>query len=331
MPASRAPTFTDVPPARGLRIAAAGDPAADPYALLALALWQTEHGLAAEAHVAWQRCEAAFTRAGLEFGAATARWAREQAPGRRPGAGYLTFTVLGEFQVRGGDGVVCAWPRPLAARVVRLLLVHRGRVVCEDELFEAFWPGKDPVAARRCLTVTLSLARKLLVGAGGCVIHTEGRCHRLALDPGDRVDSDLFEAAAAAALRGEGDVALLERAAALWGGEPLPEERYAGWAATWRDGLIDRHAEVLTALTDAYDRAGRAADAVRTARRRVDLDPLDEAAQQALIVAYVRAGRRARALDQFLVCRRLLVQALGVEPSERTRDLHRRVLAGAPV
>jgi DNA-binding SARP family transcriptional activator len=71
--------------------------------------------------------------------------------------------------------------------------------------------------------------------------------------------------------------------------------------------------------------------ATQAARRLVELDPLDEAAQRALIVAYARSGRRAHALRQYLECRRLLVDDLGVEPSQETAELQRRVLAGEPV
>ena len=43
----------------------------------------------------------------------------------------------------------------MAARVVRFLLGHR-EFVPEDQLLETFWRDRDPVAARRCLTVSVS-------------------------------------------------------------------------------------------------------------------------------------------------------------------------------
>jgi DNA-binding SARP family transcriptional activator len=48
-------------------------------------------------------------------------------------------------------------------------------------------------------------------------------------------------------------------------------------------------------------------------------------------VAFSRAGRRGHALRQVLACRRALVTELGVEPSEETAALQRRVLAGEPI
>ena len=170
-------------------------------------------------------------------------------------------------------------------------------------------------------------------GSRDSIIHTDGRTHRLRLRPADRVDTEAFEAAAAAALAisGPDAVAPLERAEALWGGEPLPEERYAEWTFGWRERLTDRYTHVLTALTRAYTLAGQGEDALRTARKWVELDPLNESAQRELIIGYARAGRRDHALRQFLACRRALVEELGIEPSEATRRLQEQVLAGTAV
>lgn len=241
----------------------------------------------------------------------------------------LEYGVLGGFRL-ARDGVAVepgAWERPMAARVVRFLLVHRG-FVAEDRLLEAFWPDRDPEAGRRCLTVSVSRCRAVL--RQGAIAVRE-RSYRLALDDRDSLDSELFEAAAAAVLdrpAEAGAVSALERAAALWTGEPLPEDRYADWTCEWREALMDRHREVLAALSDAYARAGEHGAALRTARRMLDGDPLDEGAHRRVMAGYAALGRRSRALDQFLRCRRQLVDAVGIEPDRETTDLHARILAG---
>jgi DNA-binding SARP family transcriptional activator len=219
---------------------------------------------------------------------------------------------------------------------VRFLLVHRDTAVPEDWLFEAFWPEMDPEKARRNLSVALSLARKALDSPGveDSVIHSDGRMHQLRLRPGDRVDSDDFEAAATEALQMDGAreaVAMLERADHLWTGSPMPEEQYAPWTFAWRERLNDRYTQVLAALSQAYAAEGRGDDAIRLARSWVELDPVNEAAQRELITGLARAGRRNQALRQFLACRRALVDELGIEPSATTVALQERVLAGALV
>jgi DNA-binding SARP family transcriptional activator len=147
------------------------------------------------------------------------------------------------------------------------------------------------------------------------------------------VDADAFEAAARAALAEPGAlrVQFLNRAASLWGGEPLPEERYTDWALGWRERLTDLHSAVLTGLADECLNRGDLIGAGLRARELVEIDPLNEGAHRRLIVALARAGRRSNALRQFLECRRALAEQLGVEPASETARLQQRILAGEPV
>ena len=245
----------------------------------------------------------------------------------------LTFRTLGRFEVRRGAWVVDAatWERKVAERVVRLLLIRGGELVPEDELFEALWPGKSPGSARRGLQTAISSARAVLdLPWGPSRVQADERSYALIVGDGDRLDADAFEAAAdrALAARGPERLAALEAAAALWTGEPLPEERYADWAASWRERLSSVHADVLVALVEGHRNAGDNPAAARAARALVDLDPLDERSQRLLMEAYAAAGRRGDALRQFMECRRTLVEQLGIEPDAETLALQRRILAG---
>ncbi|HEX5782772.1 MAG TPA: bacterial transcriptional activator domain-containing protein, partial [Solirubrobacteraceae bacterium] len=134
----------------------------------------------------------------------------------------------------------------------------------------------------------------------------------------------VFEEVAARAIETTGPPrrALLEQAVRSWLGEPLPEERYADWAAGWRERLTDRYMHVLDALIEARQAAGDAHAAIAAARELLALDPLNERAHRRLMEAYARGGRTGQALRQYLECRRLLVEELGIEPSEETRALH---------
>ena len=245
----------------------------------------------------------------------------------------LTFNLLGGFTVLRGRHEVKddAWQRRGAQRLVRLLLVRAPSPVPEDELFETFWPDSPPSRARRSLQVTVSCARAVLdmPDAASAIEVTAGTV-RLRLRDEDVLDTDRFERAACAALRADGDARrrLLERAGEIWTGEPLPEERYAEWTTVWRERLTDRFREILAALVQVHREAGDHPATIVAARRLVELDPLDESAQRELIAAYARAGRRAHALRQYLECRRVLSDALGVEPDAETAELQRRTLAG---
>ena len=258
-----------------------------------------------------------------------ARALRETPPSR-------LYTTLGGFGVRIGAWRVpaSAWARAATARLVRLLLVHPEGAT-EQVLFEAFWAGRDATAARRSLQVEISRARAVLDGQAGADDSAIARTpsgYRLVLREGDLIDAEEFERAARAALgRPAPDArSALEAAVRLWTGIPLPDEE-GEWAQPWRRRLVALQAEVLGALAAAHRRQGEHAAAAQVAAQHVALDPLDEGAHEELIRAYARTGRRAHALRQFLVCRRALVDELGVEPSARLRELQLRVLAGEPV
>src|SRR5262249_37321051 len=122
-----------------------------------------------------------------------------------------------------------------------------------------------------------------------------------------------------------------ERARSLWAGEPLPEERYADWAAPYRERLIDQYIAVLTGLCDLHEQRGDHLEGSKAARELGDLDPLNERGHRALLRPYARAVPRGHALRQSLECRRALVDALGVEPAEETSRLQTRILAGDAV
>ncbi|HEY8582830.1 MAG TPA: BTAD domain-containing putative transcriptional regulator, partial [Capillimicrobium sp.] len=248
-----------------------------------------------------------------------------------------TFTLFGAFSLRRGEWPVDerAWGRPTTARLVRVLLAQRGAFLPEEALLEALWPDSPPKSARSSMQVAVSRARAVLDAPGAeqsAIVYSE-RAYRLALDERDRVDTEIFSAAAEAALAEQGParLRLLEHAAALWTGEPMPEERYSDWAAQWRDDLTAGFRRVLWALSDLRARSGDHAGAAAAATRLVALDPLDEGAQRLLIAAHARAGNREQALRQYLACRKQLVDALGLEPDDETRALQRRVLAGQPV
>jgi len=246
----------------------------------------------------------------------------------------LRFELFGGFRVlrAGWELDESAWTRPMAARVVRFLLTQGPSAVPEDVLFEAFWSDRPADTARQHLAVAVSRARKVLdlPGAEQSVIDARERTFRLRLRDQDSVDVDEFERAARQALA-DRRLAALERAASLWTGEPSPEDRYASWSLPWRGRLTETYVQVLGALVEASEAAGRHQDAIRAAQALLRVDPLDEAAHRRLMTAYARTGRTSHALRQFLECRHALINQLGVEPSAQTSAVQARILAGERV
>jgi DNA-binding SARP family transcriptional activator len=98
------------------------------------------------------------------------------------------------------------------------------------------------------------------------------------------VDAAEFERAAEEALA-VGDPAACQAAAELYGGELLPEDRYAEWAQPIRDRLRDRYVELLR-------RGG-------LWERLLEEEPADEQAHGELIRGYAAAADRQGALRQY--------------------------------
>jgi DNA-binding SARP family transcriptional activator len=249
----------------------------------------------------------------------------------------LSFELLGGFTVRrsGWEIDESAWQRPMAARVVRFLLINDAGAVPEDVLFDAFWSDRPADSARQHLAQAVSRARRVLdlPGAERSVIEVRERTYRLRLRDRDGVDVHRFETAAATALAQSGADrrGALQDAAALWSGTPLPEDLYADWSFAWRARLLRTYCDVLAALVDSCTASGDHHDAIRAAARLIEVDPLNEHAHQRLMIAYARTGRKSQALHQFLECRRALVAELGVEPSAETSALQASILAGEAV
>jgi LuxR family maltose regulon positive regulatory protein len=255
---------------------------------------------------------------------------------RRPPA--RAFTLLGGFGLRRGAWEVDerTWGRPTVVRLVRFLLVHRGAPVSEERILEALWPDRPADKARSALQVAVSRARQVVdpPGAEASAIRYSDRAYLLELDDRDVVDAERFTVVARDALLappGPDRRGALEAAAALWTGTPLPEEEYADWTQAWREELQALLHRVLVALADEHRAAGDELAVAAVGRRLVALDPLDEGAHRMLITAHARTGRRSMALRQYLECRRLLVEGVGIEPDADTTGLQRRVLAGMAV
>jgi DNA-binding SARP family transcriptional activator len=223
----------------------------------------------------------------------------------------IQIDLLGQFRVTiDGRAIPAdAWRRERGAGLVKLLALSAAHRLHREQLMEAFWPDLDTEAAGANLRKAVHFARRAL-GEPGLLESAD----IVALAPNDELTVDVatFESAATAALR-DRDRAACERAVDLYGGELLPDDRYAEWVEPTRKRLQDRYAQLL-----------------RTAglwERLVALDPTDEPAQCALMQSALDAGNRAEAMRVFQRLRERLRIDLGVGPKASTIALYERALA----
>ena len=224
----------------------------------------------------------------------------------------VSIHLLGGFNVSVDDRKIAAadWRRDRAAALVKLLAVSPSHRTHREQAMAAFWPELDLDAAGANLRKAIHFARRAL----GVHDLIEVTADIVALAPHAEleIDAERFEAAAKAVLQNR-DPASCERAADLYGGPLLPDDRYVDWLEAPRQQLQQRYADLL--------RAGA------LWQRLIALDPTDEQAQCALMQAALDAGNRGEAVRQFKQLRESLHAELGVGPSAATIALYERALA----
>jgi DNA-binding SARP family transcriptional activator len=100
---------------------------------------------------------------------------------------------------------------------------------------------------------------------------------------------------------------------------------YDDWVIVERERLRQRLLHALEAVCYRLSEAGRHAELVEAALRVVELDPLRESGQRALISAHLAEGNVIEAWRTYAACRQVLKTELGLAPSiELTRLVEAR-------
>ena len=211
-----------------------------------------------------------------------------------------------------------------------------GRTVSVDALIHRIWDEHPPGKPREALHVHISRIRSSLRIAGGDApaIVSRTNSYSLEVDP-DRVDLRCYtgcvERARSLGERGDEEAALrqLDRADALWHGEPL-----AGITGSWAEHL--RASVEETGLVAAMTRAeillrgGRFTDAVPVLLPLAEAHPVDEALAERLAVALYGSNRTAEATRLLQRTRQRVVRDIGLDAGRGLHRVHQGILAGTP-
>jgi predicted ATPase/DNA-binding SARP family transcriptional activator len=238
------------------------------------------------------------------------------------------FGILGPLEVRL-DG------RPLALRsekqrlLLGALLLHANEVVSVDRLVDALWGEAPPEGAANTLQVHVSKLRKQLGGAADVANRAPG--YVLRTEPA-AIDLHRFEelAAAGRTALGRGDAhdasERLAAALALWRGDALADLAENPFFRTDAARLDEQRVHALEDRLEADLAAGRHADVVPELEALVHAHPLRERLWGQLMRALYGAGRQAEALEAYRRAREVLVEELGIEPSEELQAVERSIL-----
>lgn len=233
----------------------------------------------------------------------------------------LRLCVLGIPDVRL-DG------QPVHLRTRKMLgllayLAVEGRPHGRDELAELLWPS-TPETSRAALRLALHHLGTALGAAGLDVDRNHVELRRF---EGLWVDVLVLEACAENHSR-DPEAADTE----LWRGDFLQGLALLSASPTWDEWVSRRtrqageHYDTLLArLAHHQLAAGQIWDAIATARRRVDHQPLEEDAYVLLAQAQLAADQSAEAHKTLRACRRMLERDLGLEPAAGTLALEARL------
>jgi DNA-binding SARP family transcriptional activator len=243
----------------------------------------------------------------------------------------IDISLLGEMRVALDSSVVVALRSPRAMALLGFLLVHRDAPQRREYVAGQFWPDSSQAQARANLRRELHSLRSGLPQVHRWLTADSGTL-LWRLDPDCHLDVAVFEAAAEAAATAlaAADEPAFRRAAAeavrAYRGEFMPA-LYDDWAAAERDRLHRRCLILLDQLITLEREAGAHAEAIELARRRIDLEPLEEVGYRSLLQLQALSGDRAAALQTYHRCTSVLERELGVAPDQATTAEYER-LAG---
>jgi DNA-binding SARP family transcriptional activator len=112
-------------------------------------------------------------------------------------------------------------------------------------------------------------------------------------------------------------------------GDLLPDW-YDDWVLIERERFRQLRLRALEALCERLVRAGRLGEALDAGLLSVAGEPLRESAHRALVRVHLADGNACEAIRQYRLCRRLLHDQLGIEPSERMCELVRGLDVAEP-
>lgn len=251
-------------------------------------------------------------------------------------ASGLSLTLLGGLRITlDGEPLEKVLTSKAAALLVYLALTGRpqGRTALAGLLWGETVEEKARASLRTALAALNRHVPAYLRVARQDLAFDPTRPHRVdALLFRDEVGAALAAYEASAAAMSAAEAAHLQELMSLYQGEllagsviddaPLFEE----WLIGERERLQQLALRALYHLAVHYTEAGAYAAGIAAAERLLALAPWQEEAHRQLMRLLAVDGRRSAALAQYDLCRRLLSEELGIDPTEETTALYEQIL-----
>lgn len=226
------------------------------------------------------------------------------------------LTLLGRFRLDDEDGREIAVASRKAQGMLAVLAAHSPAAISRERMAAMLWGDLAEERARHSLRQVLAALRRdaPIVGASGDTLCLDSRVCTS--------DTAEFAALAASTAPGELERALALHAGAFLDGLATKEEAFEEWLGAERTRLAKAALEAMMRLAAQHAGQGEDEAAVRLLQRLLAADPINEDAHRALMRSLQALGRRSEALQQYQLCRELLLKQLQVEPDAATQALH---------
>jgi DNA-binding SARP family transcriptional activator len=256
----------------------------------------------------------------------------------------LAVFLLGSFQVTLDGLPLTAFATDKVRALLAFLAVESGVPQRREALAAMLWPNRPEAAARTSLRQALYRLRRALGDRQASVPHLLITAKEVQLNPDNShwLDVTEFEAhiSTCHARHPHGlslcpdCLARLVAAVQLYQGEflagfTLPAcPRFEWWQLNTQEACHRHALEALYRLVVTYEAQRDYVSVSRYARREIELEPWRESAHRHCMRALALSGQRGEALHQYELCRALLAQEMGVEPSLETTQLYERIRSG---
>ena len=226
------------------------------------------------------------------------------------------------------DGVELPLPGLRRKAVLARLAARPGEVVGVDRLIDAVWDGDPPATAVNALQSHVSYLRRVLGDQDAVRAQAPG--YVLTVPGTDLREAERLIEEGRSARGPRERLAALERALALWRGQPLADVRELSWFAAEAERLERMRRAAEQAAIECRLALGRHTALVPELMELTARHPFDEDLHGQLMIALYRGGRQADALAVLHGLRERLREELGIDPGGPLRDLEAAILRQDP-
>lgn len=234
-----------------------------------------------------------------------------------------TISLLGPLTISGGRKQLRR-PRGPTKELLCYLALHPAGAH-RDQIIDALWPDQPPEQGRNRLWRAAGDARAHF---GETILIRDGEHYRL-----DRTEvaidlDDLNQLLSELERAGHADeqLLLLERALALYNGEPLAGSDFP-WAENDQRHLHALRLDLLERAARARLSTGDPAAALAFAETGLGYEPYNEKLARLAMQAEAALGLRSAVINRFQQLSHLLDEQLGLQPHRETRVLYRQLLS----